>query len=147
MKRKLRKVISIILSLTILLSMLTFTAIIADASEIKTNCDAPSFSNIGNNNYVGNWARISKSYISDVGDGTIMKAQVSSCLDDDGNDAYNIYVEYLDENLNFLKSDTIAGELPIFGGFYENEDYYFVLSGQENPDESDDVEVFRITKI
>lgn len=146
MKRKLRKVISIILSLTILLSMLTFTAIIADASEIKTNCDAPSFSNIGGNNYVGNWARISKSYISDVGDGTIMKAQVFSCLDDDGNDAYNIYVEYLDENLNFLKSDTIAGELPIFGGFYENEDYYFVLSGQENPDESGDVEVFRITK-
>ena len=41
---------------------------------------------------------------------------------------------------------TLAAELPIFGGFYAGEDGYYAAYGQENKEENDSKEVYRIVK-
>ena len=81
----------------------------------------------------------------------------------DQNEAYNasdattssgkqkIGIEYYSEDpktemLKFRKSKVITPELPLFGAFYEMDGYYYLLTGQENPSESDNREVLRLTK-
>ncbi|MBQ1894637.1 MAG: DUF4214 domain-containing protein [Clostridiales bacterium] len=54
--------------------------------------------------------------------------------------------EYFDESYNPISTKTIPMELPRYGAFYSDGSYYYVLSGQNNPDESPDVECFRLTK-
>ena len=46
----------------------------------------------------------------------------------------------------YNESKTIDKELSLFGGFYAGKDAYYIVSGQNNPDESANVECFRITK-
>lgn len=41
---------------------------------------------------------------------------------------------------------TLPAELPIFGGFFAGEDGYYAVYGQENREESDSKEVYRIVK-
>lgn len=55
-------------------------------------------------------------------------------------------VEYYDTSYKLLSKKLISEELPIFGGFYSNGTNYFVLSGQENIEESAEVECYRVTK-
>ena len=83
------------------------------------------------------WADTTKSYLTDIGNGNMMRVQA------DGSD---IYVEYYDSQYNIIGSRQINPELPIFGGFYNGRDAYYIVTGQENPDESDDMECYRITK-
>lgn len=51
-----------------------------------------------------------------------------------------------DANFNQLSQATVNMELPIFGGFYAGSDFNYILFGQKNPDESKDVEVFKLVK-
>ena len=83
------------------------------------------------------WTNTTKSYLADIGNGNMMRVQA------DGSD---IYVEYYDSQYNITGSRQINPELPIFGGFYNGRDAYYIVTGQENSDESDDVECYRITK-
>ena len=83
------------------------------------------------------WADNTKSYLTDIGNGNMMRVQA------DGSD---IYVEYYDSQYNITGSRQINPELPVFGGFYNGSDAYYIVTGQKNPDESDDVECYRITK-
>ena len=83
------------------------------------------------------WADTTKSYLTDIGNGNMMRVQA------DGSD---IYVEYYDSQYNITGSRQINPELPVFGGFYNGSDAYYIVTGQKNPDESDDVECYRITK-
>ncbi len=55
-------------------------------------------------------------------------------------------VERYDENLQFVSRRDIPLELPLFGGVYLCEDYNFVVVGQENLEENNDAEVFRIIR-
>ena len=41
---------------------------------------------------------------------------------------------------------TVPLSLPVFGAFYESADNYYVLSGQNNTDHDDSVEVYHVTK-
>ena len=56
----------------------------------------------------------------------------------------NLVVEYYDEQFRFESRQDIPLELPIFGGAYLCEDYNFVVVGQNNEQEDDNVEVIRI---
>ena len=58
----------------------------------------------------------------------------------------DLVVEYYDQNFKFLSGRTIPMELPVFGGVRMDSDYNFVVVGQDNPDEDDSVEVFRIIR-
>ena len=63
-----------------------------------------------------------------------------------GADNGTVFVEYYNADFRCINSGVIPSGLPIFGGFYEDGDRYYVLTGQTNFDESPDVEVYRLTK-
>lgn len=41
---------------------------------------------------------------------------------------------------------TVPLALPKYGAFYESGNHYYILTGQDNPDNNDAVEVYRVTK-
>ena len=55
-------------------------------------------------------------------------------------------VEYYDTDYNIQKTVTVPLALPKYGAFYESGNHYYILTGQDNPDNNDAVEVFRVTK-
>lgn len=57
-----------------------------------------------------------------------------------------LVVETYDRDFNFLSGKTIPLELPVFGGVRMDSDYNFVVVGQDNLNEDDSVEVFRIIR-
>ena len=58
----------------------------------------------------------------------------------------NLVVEYYNKSFQFRTGKTIPLELPIFGGVRMDTDYNFLVVGQNNPEEDDSVEVFRIIR-
>ncbi|MEY8427367.1 leucine-rich repeat protein [Lachnospiraceae bacterium 46-15] len=79
------------------------------------------------------------SYLCPCADGSIMRVQSAPSIK-------GLLAEYYDSAYHLKSSKLIPKELPIFGGFYETDTNYFVVTGQENPKEDDALEVFRITK-
>ncbi|WP_407384355.1 leucine-rich repeat protein [Ruminococcus sp.] len=63
-----------------------------------------------------------------------------------GTDNGTVFVEYYNEDFEFLKNAVVPSGLPIFGGFYENDSHYYVLTGQTNMGEELNKEVYRLTK-
>ncbi len=63
-------------------------------------------------------------------------------------DGDSLGIVYYDANYNPVhgKNKFVPLELPLFGAFYADGTNYYVLTGQMNPDESDETEVFRVTK-
>ena len=57
-----------------------------------------------------------------------------------------VYVEEYSKNFEYISAKEIEMELPKFGGCYVGENYCFLVFGQNNPDESDEVEVVRVVK-
>lgn len=86
-------------------------------------------------------ASVNYSNIVYLSDGSVMRFQGNG-----GTDGY--YVQYFDSDFNLIKNKTrrIPVELPVFGGFFSDENYYYILSGQNNPDKDENVEVFRVTR-
>ena len=95
-------------------------------------------SNTGNQNYI-RWSRPVESYLVPCGDGTLMRLQYVSSSGE-------TIAEYYNASRELQSARSIPQELPLFGGFYATDRYYFLLTGQENPSESRNVEVYRITK-
>lgn len=58
----------------------------------------------------------------------------------------DIFAQYYDKDLNFIKNEKIPRELPEFGGFYTDGQNYYILSYLENEKENNNIEVLRITK-
>lgn len=56
-----------------------------------------------------------------------------------------IFARY-DAGKRLLYKREIPMELPYWGGFYAADDAYYIVTGQENPEESSEVECFRVTK-
>lgn len=111
-----------------------------DAKAATTTCTTYSGSNVEAQNYSRSASPV-YSYLVPRDDGTLMRVQYGSGIG-------GVLVEYYDASYNLIeeKSRILPQELPLFGGFYETDKYYFLLTGQNNPQESPDVEVYRITK-
>ena len=58
----------------------------------------------------------------------------------------DLVVETYDRNFQYLSGQSIPLELPVFGGVRMDSDYNFVVVGQDNLNEDDSVEVFRIIR-
>ena len=127
-----KKIISAILMICISLAEVGVFA------EGTSNCNRYSGNNIEAQNYQ-NWANTETSYLTDCKDGTFMRFQANA-LDD-----YYI-AEYYSSDFKLIYTVKIEKELPLFGAYYATDNYYFILSGQNNEEESPNVEVFRITK-
>ncbi len=144
--RKFKKVASVFVATTMSLSLLTgvpFSSPVSDttsimASAVTTQCDTYSGSNAETQNY-SRWASTIKSHLVTTADGKLMRVQA------DAVDGYYL-VEYYDTEYNIQSTVKVAQELSIFGGFYETDSNYYILSGQTNTDEDESVECYRITK-
>ncbi|MCM1045365.1 MAG: Ig-like domain-containing protein [Candidatus Gastranaerophilales bacterium] len=145
-----KKVFSLLLAACLAVGMLPTTGGVAYAETLETLSDGGQCqqmyegSNINAQNY-GNsypyWSSPVESYLVPMSDGGTMRVQAGDHIE-------GILVEYYDadHNAQVARTKVIPEELPIFGGFYATSDAYYVLTGQNNPDESADVEVYRITK-
>lgn len=122
-----KKVISILLLLTVSLSVMV--VVCAEDGPAKSN-------NIGKNNYT-DVASTVKSYFSAQPDGTFLRVEAI-----DG----QVVIETYSSALEFESSRALQYELPLFGGFYEGSDDFFLAFGQENPQEDDSAEVIRIVR-
>lgn len=94
--------------------------------------------NDGLQNY-SDWASVVTSYLTECENGEYMKVQAFEL-------GGHVYIDYIDKNFNLLRSKEIDTGMRYFGGFYETEDNYYILSGKNNPKSDDSCEVMRITK-
>lgn len=119
--------------LSVVTVIVSSSVVMADA-EIVTSSD---FVSTSYSHDYSRWASFIRSYLVGCDDGRLMRVYLGS---------KGYYVEYYDSNFNLLESKTIDKELSLLGGFYAGKDAYYIVSGQNNPDELADVECFRITK-
>ncbi|MBR2547734.1 MAG: hypothetical protein IKF07_06055 [Eubacterium sp.] len=104
-------------------------------------------------NYYGHsystWGDITYSYLVPTDNG-YMRVQTGGINSDDIDDVdFDLVgIEYYDDDFNRIGDTykTLKKELPYWGGFYAYGDYYYIVTGDYNRDESDDKEVIRITK-
>lgn len=78
-----------------------------------------------------------KSYLEQNADGTWTRIEASGD---------KVYIEYYDAAYQLQSSNSVNMALPIFGGYFKGEQYRFLVTGQNNPKENDNVEVVRIEK-
>ncbi|MBQ4565844.1 MAG: leucine-rich repeat protein, partial [Oscillospiraceae bacterium] len=98
--------------------------------------DALVSNNVGQQNY-STYAKTVKSYLIENADGTLTRVEAAGDT---------VCIEKYSADFQLIEAGRIAMELPIFGGFYEGETDYFVVFGQDNPQEEDDREVVRVVR-
>lgn len=136
-----KKIITMFLAATILLSSLACLLPfgVSEAAEAEETCvHLAQGNNIEQQDYY-DWSTPVYSYLTESAEGELMRVQANRA---DG----PYQVEYFDADYRSLRSVQVPRELPLFGGFYAMENSYYILSGQDNPDESASVECYRITK-
>lgn len=135
------------LLLALLLTYVACAKVLLGVSFVKTARANETYytsysgTNVGYNDYQGyaqRWATPITSYLVDVGEQRML-VQAGAVGD-------KLVVEYFDSNFTSKNVLLVNQELPIFGGFYASGDYYYVVTGQTNTEESATVECFRITK-
>ena len=96
-------------------------------------------SNEGKHDYinVNRWAKAANSYLVENPEGGYTRLEYSSD---------KIYIENWSDTFSLEDSKELGMELSVFGGFYSGEEYNFIVFGQNNPEESNDVEVMRVVK-
>lgn len=85
------------------------------------------------------WSSPVSSCLVPLDDGTFMCVQ-------GGNGTEGLLVTYHDASFHVTGIRMVAQELPLFGGFYAADDGFYLLTGQENPSQSADVAVLRLTR-
>ena len=109
-----------------------------DASNILTTCDVYDGSNVEYQNY-RTWSSPVTSYLTTSLGGGLMRVQ-SGAIDG------KLLIEYYDRSYNIQGNVTLNLSYPIFGGFFEGPDAYYVLTGQKNKEQSNDKVVFDVAK-
>lgn len=128
-----RSLLSLMLAL-----LLIFNVAFADRPVMTgTNINGNDYHN--GENYYGYpyWDDVDYTYIYETEDGYVVFT---------GSDTDGYLAEIYDKQLNYVSYVMLETELPLFGGFYATDDWYFVLSGQTNKAQSDNTEVLRVTK-
>ena len=135
------KFIILLISFFFILGNTRFTPVYgAEATTTRDTftSENQSASNVNEHNYDGYCSKPSESYLLENGDG-YMRVQASNIYND-------LVVEYFDAHFQYQKSLHVTLGLPLFGGFYSDGSHYYVVTGQFNKNQSDDLEVYRITK-
>lgn len=123
-----RRIVSVLLATCLLLAMAPISAAAADAPAVSYNFSQQNY---------GTWSKPVNSYLFENAAGGLTRVEHISG---------RMIVEDYDSQFNLLAQRELPMELPIWGGFFAGETYHFVIVGQENPEERDDVEVVRVIK-
>ena len=132
--KSMKKILSRIAAVLSVVTVIVSSSVVMADAEIVTSSD---FISTSYSHDYSRWASFIRSYLVGCDDGRLMRVYLGS---------KGYYVEYYDSDFNLLESKTIDKELSLSGGFYAGKDAYYIVSGQNNPDELADVECFRITK-
>ncbi len=93
--------------------------------------------NVSANNYTV-WSNVMNSYLAENADGTLTRVEYTG---------REILLEtYAKDAGKLLGSASLPAELDLFGGFYAGEKYNYIVFGNKNPSDSDDMEVMRAVK-
>ncbi len=135
MKSWMKRTLSFALQLCLILSVLSFSV---SATNSETEQSPATSNNWNDYNYINasRWTTPIYSYLEYENGGYTRVEAIGDVLT----------VERYDEQMQFLSRNDIPLELPIFGGAYLCEDYNFIVVGQENAAEDDEVEVVRIIR-
>ena len=118
MKKEMKKGISMMLSLAMIITMSGGyhgkKVKAATNTAVKTQCTTYEGSNVGAQNY-SRWTNPMKSYLVAEDDGSLMRVQYGSKIG-------GLLVEYYDKNYNLTDTKLVDEELPVFGGFYATKD-------------------------
>ena len=138
MKNKFIIKTTIVLVIMIMCMMLTIIPSNAADSYYVQSQGGEVSSNVEDNNYGrGMTGEIVYSNLQVNSDGTISRIEGI-------ND--KVIIETYDSSFKLKSQNSIQRELNFFGGFYSGEKYNFIVFGQHNPNEDDNVEVLRVVK-
>ena len=104
---------------------------------------ASNMTNIDGHNSVadhtGDVASPVLSYLYPIDNSSLMRVQSR------GNNK-GVAVTWFNSDYKASRQKNVKKELPIFGGFYTDDTYYYLVTGQNNHSCDDSVEVYRVTK-
>ncbi len=110
---------------------------IKNPSENALRLSGKVTDNVSANNYTV-WSSVMNSYLAENADGTLTRVEYTG---------KEILLEtYAKDAGNLLGSASLPAELDLFGGFYAGEKYNYIVFGNKNPSDSDDMEVMRAVK-
>lgn len=124
-----KRILPLLLALCMMLSLIPSVSA-ASAPAVSSNKDDHFYIN------AQRWADPIRSTLSYEDGGFLRVEAIGS----------NLVVERYDSGFRFLSGREIPLELPVYGGVYVCDDYNFVLVGQNNTEENDSKEVFRIIR-
>ena len=131
------RIICILLIMFIIIMLSIIPSNAADSYYVQSKDGAVS-SNVEDNNYgKGMTGEIVYSNLQVNSDGTISRIEG---IDD------KVIIETYDSSFNLKSKKSIQRELNFFGGFYSGEKYNFLVFGQHNLNEDDNVEILRVVK-
>ena len=99
--------------------------------------DGEKTANVYAHEYDGDYGTEVRSYLQEISQGIFQRVEAVKNA---------IYVEKYDQNYQLLSMKKIDGELEFFCGYYAGANSNFVVYGQDNPQENDNVEVIRLVK-
>lgn len=129
--------------LSALFAVLLFCSSLSVCAAPKSNLTPAASVNVNAQNYRWffnydwNWADNVKSYLYENPAGGITRVEYING---------QIVAEDYDDSFCLRASRTIPMELPLWGGFFAGQHCNYVIFGQENPSQSDAVEVIRVVK-
>ena len=150
-----KRFVTMLLALVLCFSIAIPASAQSAAPSKKASVPAVESTNINREDYTSYSASTIKSYLFENADGGLTRVELTggewtySYADGQWQSIQSekkIIVEDYDSSYRCIASRTVPMELSVWGGFFAGKDYNFFVFGQNNPQESDSVEVFRIVK-
>ncbi len=135
-KKYISRFLVMLIAVCMLMVIPVFPAEYAYAADNAT-CLTLEGSNIGKNDYSWYWSDPMYSYITEYGNGYMTVTYT-------GKDHFT--ASYYDSAYKVTSRKDVKMRYPLFGGFYESQNYYFIVTGQDNVEEDDNKVVFNIAK-
>ena len=125
-----------LLGFALCLGLLLGLAVTGSAATVLT--EPAKSSNIQNHEYAyDRWAKPVSSNFVENSDGTFTRVE---------NVGTGVAVEIYSSELQFVSGKIMDMELPIYGGYYCGSDSHFLIFGQANPNEDNNLEVIRVVR-
>ena len=112
-----------------------FLGLTARAAAVETSGGAAS-TNLHKHEYTWYYLNVPRSFLYLEGEDIFRVEAIGD----------KVVIEKYSSQYEFVSSKEITNELPIFGGFYHGANYNFLVFGQNNPNDSDSVEIMRVVK-
>lgn len=133
-----KRALAILILLCMVCSLLPFSAAAASTAALGEHyLSGQAVDNQSANDYSWYSAEIINSYLYEIGNGALMRVQY---------DGSQVLVENYTSAYKLSGAKRISMELPIFGGFFADSNFYFLVFGQTNYDQNDSQEVLRVVK-